>query len=134
MTAEHPRNLFVGADAADEQVGGAFVVGLLASGDGIAESVDDFVVVVEEGGEHLCAVEFVVFLFEIRQGEEFPHGAGGALVDHADALGEVVDGVGEVVVLGFEEEVEGAEAGVDDIPMEVLCFDVEDVGVGKDFC
>ena len=57
--------------------------------------------------------------------------AGGGFAERSDALSDLVDGERELVVLRLEHEVQRREHRTHDVPVVVVCLQIEGVGVGQ---
>ena len=70
-------------------------------------------------------------LADRRQTRELAVRAGRGKAEGADALRDEIDGEGELVVLRLEHQMQRLEHRARDIPMEIMRFEIERIGIGQ---
>lgn len=117
-----------------EEIGGAGVFEfVLALVDGLAEVYDDGFVVSEELFQHFFA--FGVFaggFLEVGEIEEFLHRSDGFSAELVDAFGDFIDGLFQLGILFFEQQVEFHKAFSGDVPVKFSRLCIEHDCIGED--
>src|SRR5690606_36550902 len=96
---QHPGGLLVNLDATGHQIGRRHVVGLLGGGDQLPGSCDQGLVTVGQVLHHLHRLGDALRLGNLAEGGELRVRRRGISAEGANALRDVVDGGGELLVL-----------------------------------
>ena len=101
------------------------------SGEHRAGGAGDGLLTLDETADHLGGVGSVVVLGDRRERRELAVAGRCGRAERADALGDEVDGEGELVVLRLEHEVQCLEHRAGDVPVVVVGLEIQRVGVGE---
>jgi hypothetical protein len=83
-------------------------------------------------GDHLLPLRHVRLFLDRGQFGELAIRARGEHVEDADALGDLVGGQPEGVVLGLEHGVQAVELRAGDVPVEIVGLQVKGIGVREE--
>ncbi len=114
-----------------EQVGGGFVADLVQQREDAAGGAHHGFLALDQLPDHLLGFRHAFLFLDGRQAGVGGVGAGRREAQGPDALGDVVHGNGQFGVLTFEHQVQRIEHRAGDVPVEVVGFQVEGVGVGQ---